>query len=97
MKTISDELMKEITKHMNEEVKDWTEHTYLCCENEEFLKQYFLRLIFDEGEEVADSFEWLLWNEFNVDIMHYVTYAEKMDAVNMFYDLQKWEENKQWN
>ena len=49
-----------------------------------YCKQYFLRLCYEQGENKADEFELLLWDEFEIDINDYVTFEEKQDAIDMY-------------
>lgn len=86
---ITDELMQEIASHMDADVREWAEHTYSYYENEEILKQYYLRLIYEKGEEKGDEFDWMLWNDFGVDIMEYVTPEEKLDSIDMYENTDK--------
>lgn len=73
-----------IATYMNDEIREWCHDTYMGCEPEVFLKQYYLRLIYEQGEEAADEFEEILSCEFGVSIMDYVSASEKWDAIDMY-------------
>lgn len=57
---LCDEQMQTIATYMNDEIREWCHDTYMGCEPEVFLKQYYLRLIYEQGEEAADEFEEIL-------------------------------------
>jgi hypothetical protein len=69
---------------MDDDLREWTHYHYCGESNEEFLKQYFLRLCYEQGEEKAEEFEQLLWNEFEIDIDDLVSYEEKRNAIEEY-------------
>lgn len=71
----------EITGYMADDVREWTHSRYCCESNEKFLKEYFLRLIYEYGIDEANAFDVLLWDEFNIDINDIVTFGEKEEAL----------------
>ena len=71
----------EITNYMEENVREWTHYHYCCESNEKFLKEYFLRLIYEYGIDESNAFDILLWDEFNIDINDIVTFDEKEEAL----------------
>ena len=71
----------EITNYMEENIREWTYYHYCCESNEKFLKEYFLRLIYEYGINEANAFDVLLWDEFNIDINDIVTFDEKEEAL----------------
>lgn len=81
---LNQEMLNEIGTYMNDEVREWVHDCYMGCEPEEFLKQYYLRLIYEYGEEAGDEFEILLSCEFGINIMDYVSLSEKWDAIDMY-------------
>lgn len=72
---------EEITNYMEENIREWTYYHYCCESNEKFLKEYFLRLIYEYGIDEANAFDILLWDEFNIDINDIVTFDEKEEAL----------------
>lgn len=77
MKEITDKILESVAVYMDDDLREWTHYHYCGESNEEFLKQYFLRLCYEQGEEKAEEFEQLLWNEFEIDIDDLVSYEEK--------------------
>ena len=71
----------EITNYMEENIREWTYYHYYCESNEKFLKEYFLRLIYEYGIDEANAFDILLWDEFNIDINDIVTFDEKEEVL----------------
>ena len=86
---LCDEQMQTIATYMNDEIREWRHDTYMGCEPEVFLKQYYLRLIYEQGEEAADEFEVILSCEFGINIMDYVSLAEKWNAIDMYEDTKE--------
>ena len=77
MKKITEKKLEAIEVYMDDDLREWTHYHYCGESNEEFLKQYFLRLCYEQGEDKAEEFEQLLWNEFEIDIDDLVSYEEK--------------------
>ena len=84
MKEITDKVLESVAVYMDDDLREWTHYHYCGESNEEFVKQYFLRLCYEQGENKADEFESLLWDEFEIDINDYVTFEEKQDAIYMY-------------
>ena len=84
MKKITEKKLEAIAAYMDDDLREWTHYHYCEESNEEFLKQYFLRLCYEQGEEKAEEFEQLLWNEFEIDIDDLVSYEEKRNAVEEY-------------
>ena len=83
---LNQKLLNIIATYMDDEIREWCHDSYMGCEPKEFLKQYFLRLIYEKGEEAGDEFEILLSCEFGINIMNYVSLAEKWNAIDMYED-----------
>ena len=81
MKKITEKKLEAIAAYMDDDLREWTNYHYCGESNEEFIKQYFLRLCYEQGEEKAEEFENLLWNEFEIDIDNIVSYEEKRNAI----------------
>lgn len=81
MKEITDKVLESVAVYMDDDLREWTHYNYCGESNEEFIKQYFLRLCYEQGEEKAEEFENLLWNEFEIDIDNLVSYEEKRNAI----------------
>ena len=81
MKEITDKVLESVAVYMDDDLREWTHYHYCGESNEEFIKQYFLRLCYEQGEEKAEEFENLLWNEFEIDIDDLVSYEEKRNAI----------------
>lgn len=71
----------DITNYMEENVREWTNFYYFYESNEKFLKEYFLRLIYEYGIDEANAFDILLWEGFKIDINDIVTFDEKEEAL----------------
>ena len=71
----------EITNYMEENVREWTHIRYCEEQNWKFLKEYYLRLIYEYGFDEASAFDIILWDEFNIDINDIVTFDEKEEAL----------------
>lgn len=84
MKEITDKILESVAVYMDDDLREWTHYHYCGESNEEFLKQYFLRLCYEQGEEKAEEFEQLLWNEFEIDIDDLVSYEEKRNAIEEY-------------
>lgn len=84
MKEITDKILESVAVYMDDVLREWTHYHYCGESNEEFLKQYFLRLCYEQGEEKAEEFEQLLWNEFEIDIDDLVSYEEKRNAIEEY-------------
>ena len=84
MKKITEKKLEAIEAYMDDDLREWTHYHYCGESNEEFLKQYFLRLCYEQGEEKAEEFEQLLWNEFEIDIDDLVSYEEKRNAIEEY-------------
>ena len=84
MKEITDKVLESVAVYMDDDLREWTHYHYCGESNEEFLKQYFLRLCYEQGEEKAEEFEQLLWNEFEIDINDLVSYEEKRNAIEEY-------------
>lgn len=84
MKEITDKVLESVAVYMDDDLREWTHYHYCGESNEEFLKQYFLRLCYEQGEEKAEEFEQLLWNEFEIDIDDLVSYEEKRNAIEEY-------------
>lgn len=84
MKKITEKKLEAIAAYMDDDLREWTHYHYGKERNEEFLKQYFLRLCYKQGEEKAEEFEQLLWNEFEIDIDDLVSYEEKRNAIEEY-------------
>ena len=91
MMNISKEVMErinlywnEITGYMADDVREWTHSRYCEEQNWKFLKEYFLRLVCEYGEEEGEAFNTLLWQEFNIDIDDLVTDDEKQEAITEY-------------
>lgn len=84
MKEITDKVLESVAVYMDDDLREWTHYHYCGESNEEFLKQYFLRLCYEQGEEKAEEFEQLLWNEFEIDIDDLVSYEEKRSAIEEY-------------
>ena len=84
MKEITDKVIESVAVYMDDDLREWTHYHYCGESNEEFLKQYFLRLCYEQGEEKAEEFEQLLWNEFEIDIDNLVSYEEKRNAIEEY-------------
>lgn len=84
MKEITDKVLESVAVYMDDDLRDWTHYHYCGESNEEILKQYFLRLCYEQGEEKAEEFEQLLWNEFEIDIDDLVSYEEKRNAIEEY-------------
>lgn len=84
MKKITEKKLEAIEAYMDNDLREWTRYHYCGESNEEFLKQYFLRLCYEQGEEKAEEFEQLLWNEFEIDINDLVSYEEKRSAIEEY-------------
>ena len=74
----------EIVGYMDKNTREWTHFHYGEEQNWKFLKEYFLRLIYEYGEDEGDEFDHILWQEFNIDIDDIVTYDEKQEAIEMY-------------
>ena len=84
MKEITDKVLESVAVYMDDDLREWTHYHYCGESNDEFLKQYFLRLCYEQGEEKAEEFEQLLWNEFEIDIDNLVSYEEKRNAIEEY-------------
>lgn len=84
MKEITDKVLESVAVYMDDDLREWKHYHYCGESNEEFLKQYFLRLCYEQGEEKAEEFEQLLWNEFEIDIDDLVSYEEKRSAIEEY-------------
>lgn len=91
MMNISKEVMErinlywnEITGYMADDIREWTHSRYCEEQNWKFLKEYFLRLVCEYGEEEGEAFDTLLWQEFNIDIDDLVTDDEKQEAITEY-------------
>ena len=84
MKKITEKKLEAIEVYMDDDLREWTHYHYCGESNEEFLKQYFLRLCYEQGEDKAEEFEQLLWNEFEIDIDDLVSYEEKRSAIEEY-------------
>lgn len=84
MKKITEKKLEAIEAYMDDDLREWTHYHYYGGNNEEFLKQYFLRLCYEQGEEKAEEFEHLLWNEFEIDIDDLVSYEEKRNVIDEY-------------
>ena len=84
MKEITDKVLESVAVYMDDDLREWTHYHYCGESNEEFLKQYFLRLCYEQGEEKAEEFEQLLRNEFEIDIDDLVSYEEKRSAIEEY-------------
>lgn len=84
MKEITNKVLESVAVYMDDDLREWTHYHYCGESNEEFLKQYFLRLCYEQGEEKAEEFEQLLWNEFEIDIDDLVSYEEKRNAIEEY-------------
>lgn len=84
MKKITEKKLEAIEVYMDDDLREWTHYHYCGESNEEFLKQYFLRLCYEQGEDKAEEFEQLLWNEFEIDIDDLVSYEEKRNAIEEY-------------
>lgn len=84
MKKITEKKLEAIEAYMDDDLREWTHYHYCGESNEEFLKQYFLRLCYEQGEDKAEEFEQLLWNEFEIDIDDLVSYEEKRNAIEEY-------------
>ena len=84
MKEITNKVLESVAVYMDDDLREWTHYHYCGESNEEFLKQYFLRLCYEQGEEKAEEFEQLLWNEFEIDIDDLVSYEEKRSAIDEY-------------
>lgn len=84
MKEITDKVLESVAVYMDDDLREWTHYHYCGESNEEFLKQYFLRLCYEQGEEKAEEFEQFLWNEFEIDIDDLVSYEEKRSAIEEY-------------
>lgn len=84
MKEITDKVLESVAVYMDDDLREWTHYHYCGESNDEFLKQYFLRLCYEQGEEKAEEFEQLLWNEFEIDIDDLVSYEEKRNAIEEY-------------
>ena len=84
MKEITDKVLESVAVYMDDDLREWTHYHYCGESNEEFLKQYFLRLCYEQGEEKAEEFEQLLWNEFEIDVDDLVSYEEKRSAIEEY-------------
>lgn len=85
MEKITNEKMETIATYMDDDIREWTHECYAPCSNEEFIKQYFLRLLYEQKEEAGEAFERLLADEFGVDINDYVTYEKKQNAIDEWF------------
>lgn len=84
MKEITDKVLESVAVYLDDDLREWTHYHYCGESNEEFLKQYFLRLCYEQGEEKSEEFEQLLWNEFEIDIDDLVSYEEKRNAIEEY-------------
>ena len=85
MEKITNEKMEKIAIYMDDDIREWTHGCYAPCSNEEFIKQYFLRLLYEQKEEAGEAFERLLADEFGVDINDYVTYEEEQNVIDEWF------------
>jgi len=60
--------MKIIENFMLEDLREWVHYHYAPCTNEEFIKQYYLRLYHENGEDMASQFVYLLRELIKFDI-----------------------------
>lgn len=65
---IKNDEMKIIENFMLEDLREWTHYHYAPCTNEEFIKQYYLMLQRENGEDMAEQFGYLLRELINFDI-----------------------------
>lgn len=51
MKEITDKVLESVAVYLDDDLREWTHYHYCGESNEEFLKQYFLRLCYEQGGE----------------------------------------------
>ena len=81
---ISEELLNNIATYMDDEIREWCHDIALGKEPEEFLKQYYLRLAYEKGEDALDDFKKILYYEFNIDIYDIVDVREEEEALELY-------------
>ena len=79
---ITQSTMDAIASYMNPEIREWTHYNYAPCEPEILIKNYYLRLLYEDMTTEADEFEKILWEEFSINIDNLVTYDEKQNAID---------------
>ena len=81
---ISEELLSNIATYMDDNIREWCHYIYMGKTPEKFLKGYYLRLAYEQGQEAIENFSDILRTEFGINIYDFVTYEEEADALRMY-------------
>lgn len=81
MTKITDRDYNDIAYHMQPHIKDWAEYHYAGYDYEILISRYYLRLLYECGQQEADEFDDYMFCTYGYDVDDYVSRYAKECAI----------------
>ena len=70
-----------VVGYMDYDIREWVYSCYEPCSEEEFLNQYVQRYLYENGQEMFDKHEAVVFDATGIMIGNYASYEAKQNAL----------------